>query len=261
VIAPLATKPSAIAAYPIVTIVAMVDYARYEALSFDCYGTLIDWESGILAVLRPWAERYSATIPDEELLAAHGRHETTVQQEAPGTLYPEVLRETMRRIGRDLGFPVTAGQAAAYGDSVREWPAFPDSAPALRRLAGAYSLIILSNVDRESFAASNALLEVDFDLVVTAEDVGAYKPDRRGFDLLFTLLPQVGTERRHLLHVAESLYHDHGPAAALGLDSVWIDRRHGKAGFGATAVPETPVTPLATFPSLGDFAARVLDAR
>jgi len=240
-------------------IAATMDFAGYQALSFDCYGTLIDWESGILAVLRPWAEHHSLSLSDGELLAAHGRHETKVQQEAPGDPYPAVLEETMRRIGRDLGAPVTPDTAHSYGASVGDWPAFPDSADALRRLQEAYKLIILSNVDRGAFAASNRRLGVEFDLIVTAEDVGAYKPDLRGFLYMLSMLDSIGVDRARLLHVAESLYHDHIPAAAVDLDSVWIHRRHGRDGFGATAVPGTRATPLATFPSLSAFAAVAAD--
>jgi 2-haloalkanoic acid dehalogenase type II len=232
----------------------VADFSRYRVLSFDCYGTLIDWEAGILAVLRPWAVLHGANFTDDELLRAHGRHETAVQQEAPRARYPDVLRETMRRIGADLGIPVASEQAVVYGDSVKDWPAFADSAAALQRLQQSYSLAILSNVDRDSFAASNRRLGVEFDLIVTAEDVGAYKPDLRGFNQLLSSLSQLGTDRTGLLHVAESLYHDHVPAAAVDLDSVWINRRHGKAGFGATAPPDSPVAPLATFASLGEFA-------
>lgn len=233
----------------------MKDFSRYDALSFDCYGTLIDWESGIATALRPWAERAGLDIDDEDLISAHARHETLVQQEMPTAPYPVILTETARRIGHDFGHPFTEDEAAAFGASVGEWPAFPDSAAALAELKQRYKLIILSNVDRASFARSNERLGVDFDLIVTAEDVGSYKPDLVNFTYMFDQLSGIGVGRERLLHVAESLYHDHEPASRLGLDSVWIHRRHEKGGLGATAPPSRAVEPRWRFTSLADFAA------
>ena len=150
-----------------------------------------------------------------------------MQQEHPTSRYPDVLAETMRRVGAALGAPVSDDEAAAFGASVGEWPAFPDSSDALHRLHTRYRLIILSNVDRASFARSAARLGVDFDLVITAEDVGAYKPSPLSFAALLAGVDDLGIPRERLLHVAESLYHDHVPAQANGLRSVWIDRPAG----------------------------------
>lgn len=233
---------------------AMHDFDAYDTLSFDCYGTLIDWEAGIAAALRPWASRSSLELTDEELIAAHARHETLVQQAAPTASYPEILGDTLRRIGDELGAPVSDDDAAAFGASVGDWPAFEDSAEALQRLKERYKLVILSNIDRASLAASRQRLQVDFDLVVTAEEVGSYKPDLRNFDFMFARLSAIGSERSKLLHVAESLYHDHEPSKKLGLPSVWIRRRHGKQGLGATAEPSRPVRPRWRYDSLAAFA-------
>ncbi len=232
----------------------MNDFDRFGAMSFDCYGTLIDWETGLANALRPWATRNGLDLDDESLIAAHARHETHVQDNMPGALYPVILAETLRRIGVDLGIEVTDADAATYGHSVKDWPAFPDSAAALSRLSQRFKLIIVSNIDRASFAASNPRLGVTFDAIVTAEDVGSYKPHRGHFDQLFEEIARLGVDCDRLLHVAESLFHDHEPAAALGVPSVWIHRRHGKGGTGATATPAGEVSPTWRFTSMAEFA-------
>jgi 2-haloalkanoic acid dehalogenase type II len=233
---------------------AALDPDAFDVLTFDCYGTLIDWETGIANALRPWAVRSGIDLDDQSLIAAHGRYETHVQDEMPTALYPIILGETLRRVGAELGAPVTDDDAVTYGDSVKDWPAFPDTAEALQRLATKFKLIIVSNIDRASFAASNPRLGVTFDAIVTAEDVGSYKPHREHFDRLFEEIERLGVAREQLVHVAESLFHDHQPAAALGLPSVWIHRRHGKGGTGATAVPSGAVSPTWTFTSMAELA-------
>jgi 2-haloalkanoic acid dehalogenase type II len=232
----------------------MTDFDRFRALSFDCYGTLIDWESGLLAELRPWADRHGSAKTDDELLAAFGAVESDVQQEQPTALYPDVLAESLRRVGTAEGVAVPDAEAADFGASVGRWPAFPDSAEALARLKARYQLIILSNVDRTSFAASNERLGVTFDLIVTAQDVGAYKPSPKSFPALFERLPEIGVAREDLLHVAQSLYHDHGPARAVGLPCVWIDRRGDRAGAGATPTALGLPEPAWRYPSMAAFA-------
>jgi 2-haloacid dehalogenase len=232
----------------------MSDFDRFEAMSFDCYGTLIDWETGIANALRPWATRNGLDLDDQALIAAYGRHESGVEDDTPGALYPLVLAETLRRVGVELGAPVTDADAAAFGASVKDWPAFPDTAEALKRLSTKFKLIILSNIDRASFAASSPRLGVEFDAIVTAEDVGSYKPRPGHFNRLFEELDRLGVARDQLVHVAESLFHDHEPAAALGLPSVWIHRRHEKGGTGATATPSGEVSPTWRFTSMAEFA-------
>jgi 2-haloacid dehalogenase len=238
----------------------MSDFDRFEAMSFDCYGTLIDWETGIANALRPWATRNGLDLDDQALIAAHGRYETHVQDDMPGALYPLVLGETLRRVGSELGVKVTDADVAAYGNSVKDWPVFPDTAAALKRLSTRFKLIILSNIDRASFAASKPRLGVDFDAIVTAEDVGSYKPQRGHFDRLFEEIDRLGVARDQLVHVAESLFHDHEPAAALGLPSVWIHRRHDKGGTGATATPSGDASPTWRFTSMAEFAEAAVPA-
>ena len=215
-----------------------LDLTRFAALSFDCYGTLIDWESGIAAVLRPWAREQGLDASDENLLLAYADHEAAVEREMPAALYPEVLATAFRRTGEGLGAPVSDAWARRLGDSVPDWPAFPDSADALARLARRYELIILSNVHRAGFAGSNRHLRGDFAAIITAEDVGGYKPAEPHFRALGAALPGLGVERSRLLHVAQSLFHDHVPARREGLPSVWINRRHDRPGWGATPEPE-----------------------
>jgi 2-haloacid dehalogenase len=238
----------------------MTDFDRFTAMSFDCYGTLIDWETGIANAMRPWAARNGLTLDDQALIAAHGRHETHVQDDMPSALYPVILGETLRRIGIELDAAVTDADATAYGLSVKDWPAFPDTSAALARLSTRFKLIIVSNIDRASFAASSPRLGVTFDAVVTAEDVGSYKPQLGHFDRLFEEIERLGVTRDQLVHVAESLFHDHQPAAALALPSVWIHRRHDKGGTGATAVPSEDVSPTWTFTSMAEFAEAAVPA-
>lgn len=229
----------------------------FEALGFDCYGTLIDWETGIATVLRGWAERRGLAIDDESLLLAYSAHEATAERDHPGDLYPEILARSLRSLGGELGAEVTDEDAQALGTSVADWPAFPDSHDALAQLAERFDLFILSNVDRASFAASNARLGVSFTGIVTAQDVGSYKPATRNFQALLAETRRSGVADGRLLHVAQSLFHDHVPAKQEGLPTVWIDRRHDRPGWGATPPPAAPVAPDWTFPSMAAFAAAV----
>jgi 2-haloacid dehalogenase len=214
-----------------------LDLTRYKALSFDCYGTLIDWEAGLAAVLRPWARQHGLGLGEEDLLRAYARHEADVERERPAARYPDVLAAAFRRVGEALGKPVSDRWAERLGQSVPDWPAFPDSAAALARLARHYQLIIVSNVHRDGFAASNRQLRGHFAAVITAEDVGAYKPAPGHFRALGAQLAALGTDRSRLLHVAQSLFHDHVPARREGLATVWINRRHDRPGWGATPEP------------------------
>ena len=232
-------------------------FGDFDALSFDCYGTLIDWESGIATALRHWADTHGLSMTDEELLLAYSRYEAAVEQEHPTALYPEVLARSWRAVGDELGVAVDDHEAEAFGASVPDWPAFPDSADALGRLARRYRLIILSNVDRTSFAGSNERLGVAFTSVLTAEDIGSYKPSLRNFEALAAERERLGIPDGRLLHVAQSLFHDHVPAKAVGLPTVWIDRRHASPGWGATPEPNAPVTPDWTFPTMAAFAHAV----
>jgi putative hydrolase of the HAD superfamily len=234
-----------------------LDLTLFKALSFDCYGTLIDWEAGIAAVLSPWAREQGLDLTDEELLLAYADSEVAVERESPSALYPEVLAAAFRRTGDKLGGSVSDGWAQRLGNSVPDWPAFPDSADALARLAEHYQLIILSNVHRAGFAASNQRLRGDFAAIITAEDVGAYKPAENHFRALDTTLSELGVKRTELLHVAQSLFHDHVPAKREGLPSAWINRRHDRTGWGATPEPSDEWSYNLEFTSMDAFADAV----
>ena len=233
---------------------AAVDLGDFDALSFDCYGTLIDWEAGIAAVLRPWADAHGLDRTDEQLLTAYSTHESRAEAEHPTDLYPRVLARAMRGLGAELGVPVSGEEAESLATSVPDWPAFPDSAEALDRLSRRYRLIILSNVDRDSFAGSNRRLGVTFTSILTAQDIGSYKPSPRNFEALLREVARLGVPEGRHLHVAQSLFHDHVPAKAFGLPTVWIDRRHASPGWGATPEPSADVTPDWTFPSMAALA-------
>ncbi|WCM23019.1 haloacid dehalogenase type II [Paraburkholderia bryophila] len=206
----------------------------FKALTFDCYGTLIDWERGITAALTPLVERAGKPLTRDEVLEAHARHESQQQRYTPEMPYSDLLAVVFRRLAEEWGVHATANEAAAYGQSVKQWPAFPDSASTLQYLKKYFKLVVLSNVDNESFAHSNAKLEVEFDAVITAEDVGSYKPARRNFEYMIDLLPSLGVRRDEVLHVADSHFHDHQPCSELRLRSCWIYRRFEQRGFGAT---------------------------
>ncbi len=235
--------------------------ADFDALSFDCYGTLIDWEAGIGAVLTPWAADHGVTLTTEQLLERYARAEAQEEERTPAARYPSILGAAMASVGEGLGVHVADADRVRLATSVPDWPAFPDLAAALDELSRRYKLIILSNVDRASFAGSNARLRVQFDAIVTAEDVGSYKPSPRNFEALLDTARELGVEQARLLHVAQSLFHDHVPAKSLGLCTAWIDRRGDRGGWGATPPPGIEVQPDWTFRSMAELAAaaRVVD--
>lgn len=213
----------------------------FKALTFDCYGTLIDWESGIASGLSELASRAPEPLARDEILEAHARHESYQQRMTPAMPYDQLLRVVYKRLAEEWGLRYSWAEAVAYGASVGDWPAFPDSASTLQYLKKYFKLVVVSNVDNRSFRASNAKLAVDFDAIVTAEDVGSYKPSRNIFEYLFSTLSAMGIRKDDTLHIADSIYHDHEPASELQLRSCWIHRRYEQRGFGATA--KTTVEP------------------
>ncbi|NHO32548.1 haloacid dehalogenase type II [Acetobacter fallax] len=211
--------------------------SQFKVLTFDCYGTLIDWESGIINALRPLTDRVSRPLSRDEILQAHARYESRQQKWTPGRPYPAILASVYRRLAEEWGVACGVSEAENYGASVPSWPAFPDSAEALAYLKQHFKLVILSNVDFRSFSGSNTRLQVEFDGIYTAEDIGSYKPSPRNFEYMLEYLADLGLEKDDILHTAESLFHDHTPANAFGLASCWIYRRHAQQGFGATMDP------------------------
>jgi 2-haloalkanoic acid dehalogenase type II len=232
----------------------------FKVLSFDCYGTLIDWETGITRALQPLLDRCGRTLKRDQVLEAFARHEADQEAETPAALYPEILARVHDRIAREWGVAPSAELARAFGASVKDWPAFVDSPAALQYLKKHFKLVILSNVDRDSFRASNARLQVEFDHVFTAQDIGSYKPSLGNFEYMLRNLADAGFRKGDLLHTAESLFHDHLPANQLGLASAWIHRRAGQQGFGATHVPERQPRYDFRFTSLADLAKAHQDA-
>jgi 2-haloacid dehalogenase len=220
----------------------------FRALTFDCYGTLIDWESGLFTALGPLLRAAGQQDPRDAVLAQFARHESAQQAATPAMLYPQLLAEVHRRLARDWGVALDEAAHVAFGRSIPDWPAFPDSAAALAYLKRHYVLVILSNV-------SNARLGVAFDAICTAQDIGSYKPDPRNFRYLLATLERLGVAPRQILHTAQSLYHDHAPAQAAGLASAWIDRRQDAQGWGATRPPAGTPDYNFRFTSLAELAS------
>ena len=209
----------------------------FKVLTFDVYGTLIDWESGMVTGLKPLTDKVSRHLSRDDILEAHAYYESTTQRWTPSKKYYDLLAVVYRRLAEEWGVEVTWEECLAYGTSVRHWPAFEDSREALAYLKQHYKLVVLTNTDNLSFSGSNARLGVHFDGVYTAEDVGSYKPADRNFDYMLETLARQGYGKGDILHTAESMFHDHQSANKYGLANCWIYRRHDKEGFGATMNP------------------------
>ena len=226
----------------------------FKVLTFDCYGTLIDWESGMFEALKQLVAKTGRKLTRDEILEAHARHESSQQITTPAKRYNELLAVVYKRLAEEWGVPVGWDECIDYGRTVGDWPAFGDTVAALRYLKQHFKLVILSNVDNASFAFSNRKLGVAFDAVFTAEDIGSYKPSPRNFEYMLEKLSGLGIDKWEILHTAESLFHDHAPANNFGLASCWIHRRHEQGGFGATMNPEkTPRTDF-RFTSMAEMA-------
>ncbi|RME45213.1 MAG: haloacid dehalogenase type II [Deltaproteobacteria bacterium] len=226
----------------------MLDFDAFEVLSFDCYGTLIDWEQGILGALRPIFAMHAVTADEAEILSAYARFEAEVEG-GEYQSYRFVLKTVLEKLGEHFGFSPSPAQIGAFVSSQRKWPPFPDAPEALRRLQGKYRIGVVSNIDRDLFVHSQRLLKVSFDWVVTASEVRAYKPSPKMFE---AAIERAGVAKEKILHVAQSLYHDIAPAKAFGLTTVWVDRRKGLPGSGAT--PPAKATPDFEVPDLHALA-------
>jgi 2-haloacid dehalogenase len=225
-----------------------LDLNRFEVLTFDCYGTLIDWEAGILAEVQPILAGHDIALTDDEVLERYARFESAIEG-GPYRRYRDVLAASLVGMAADLGIGLTPDDLAAFSTSVPRWPPFVDSVAALQRLAARYRLGVITNCDDDFFAASARRLETTFEWVVTAQQVGAYKPSLAGFE---RALAEIDVPREHILHVAQSLFHDHVPAGQMGLATAWVNRRHDRPGFGAT--PPAEATPDLVVPDLATFA-------
>lgn len=228
----------------------MIEFEKFTHLTFDCYGTIIDWEAGILAAVVPVLERHGVSIGEAELLQLYARFEA--EQEA-GTYQPyrQVLIGVMRNLGIELGFTPSQADLLALPESVGVWPPFLDSVEALQRLQMCFELVILSNIDDEFFAASERLLGIEFDEVITAQQVGSYKPSHQNFEVA---LERLQVPRQQILHVAQSLFHDHAPAQELGFTTVWVNRPSRCPGVGVAqptqASPDLEIPDLASLVKL-----------
>ena len=240
-----------------------LDPDRFDLLTFDCYGTLVDWEAGITRAVRqaaaahrtPPGPLHGDSWDDAHILSAFAETEHFVQTERYRS-YREVLALTLAKMGPRLGFHPTPAQCDEFAASVADWPPFPDTIDALHRLGARYRLGIVSNVDDDLFAATGKRLGTDFDWVVTAQQVGSYKPATAHFE---EMARRSGIPRARTLHIAQSLFHDIAPASALGYSTVHVDRPSRGAGSGAT--PPAEARPDVTVPDMASVAALLLGDR
>lgn len=222
-------------------------------ITFDCYGTLIDWEAGMLNVLRPIFSADGLVVSDEQLLEHYA--EAEVRLESGAYLpYRRVLAGTVQAMGRSLNKPVSGEQAAKLAESIRNWEPFPDTVESLARLSQRFRLGIISNIDDDLFAFTRPKLKADLALLVTAQQVGSYKPAFKNFE---EALRRSGLEKDQVLHAAQSVYHDVIPAAALGLQTVWVDRPSARPGAGAAKAAEgKPAARVASLAELDTLLIR-----
>lgn len=222
----------------------MLDFTRFEILTFDCYGTLIDWESGIIAALHKVLAAHGKSLDDANLVELYGDFEQRSEQE-DFSPYRQVIGSVVEQFGKHLGFAPTPTEIQSLPDSLKTWKPWPDTVAALRRLKTRYRLAILSNVDDDLFAATRPQLGVEFDEVITAQQARAYKPSLKMFELA---LSRVNAPAHRVLHVGQSVYHDVIPAQALGLATVWVNRPSVRPNVGAVraakAQPDLTVTSL-----------------
>jgi 2-haloacid dehalogenase len=229
----------------------MQQFDGFEVLTFDCYGTLIDWETGLWKALQPIVATHHIDLSPDKALELYGELEPEAER-GEYREYKTILRTVLERIGARLGFAPTADESQRFSTSVRDWPAFPDSPLALQALKKKFKLAIISNIDDDLFAFSAQRLQVKFDWIITAQQAKSYKPSLNNFHLAFE---RIGLPRDRILHVAQSLFHDIAPAKALGLSTVWVNRRHGKKGFGAT--PPAQAQPDLEVPDLQTLARKI----
>ncbi|MGA9642886.1 MAG: haloacid dehalogenase type II [Terriglobales bacterium] len=235
-----------------------MNFSPVTAITFDCYGTLIDWEAGILPALRTLLARHSRPLSDTTILELYGEFEADAER-PPYQKYRDVLQSVVRAFADRLKFQPTPSDVRSLAESVPAWPPFPDTVAALRRLKQRYRLAIISNIDDDLFAATRQHLGIEFDAVVTAEQAQSYKPSPRNFELA---LEALAIPRDQLLHAGQSIYHDVQPARSLGISTVWVNRVSARPGIGAVrpaqGIPDLEVPDLAT---LADLALNARDSQ
>ena len=226
----------------------------YKLLTFDTYGTLIDWESGIYNALQPLLDKLPLKLGRDEVLELFAEYESQQQRDTPAQIYSSLLADVSRLIAKKWQIKLSDEEAATFGRSVKHWPAFDDSAESLKYLRQHYRMATLTNCDRISYMGSNSRLEIEWDAIYTAQDVGYYKPNPRNFEFMFeNARRDLGILPAEILHVAQSLTHDMIPASKAGMTKVWINRRHGAEGFGATSPPTDDYSVEWEFNSMADF--------
>ncbi len=208
----------------------MINFQQFEALSFDCYGTLINWENGILSAFKTILSNHNIHLSDREILELFAQQES-IQESGDYFKYRDILKNVVHHFGQTLNFTPTDSEANALAESIQTWEPFPDTIEALKALKTRYKLTIISNIDDELFTYSAQKLEVEFDWLITAEQVKSYKPSVQNFAMA---IQRMGITPDKLLHVAQSIYHDIVPAKTMGITAVWVNRRKGQEGFGAT---------------------------
>jgi 2-haloacid dehalogenase len=223
-----------------------MDFSRFTTISFDCYGTLIDWESGILPVLRTLLGNHGQSLPDAALLELYGEFEAEAES-GPYQSYRDVLQAVVRAFANRFHFEASSAEIRSLGESVRAWPPFPDTVRALHELQKRYKLAVISNIDDDLFAETRKHLGVEFDGVITAERARSYKPSINNFQIALRTLA-LSPDR--LLHAAQSIYHDVVPARSLGISTVWVNRKSARPGVGAVRAslgkPDLEVPDLAS---------------
>ncbi len=224
----------------------MFDFSSFQVLTFDCYGTLIDWEKGILGAVHRILGTHNIHPPDDQILSQYAELEGAAESGSYRP-YRDILTQVMRRLATHFGADISPQQAASLPESIRDWRPFPDSVAALEKLRSRYQLAVISNVDDDLFAYSAQLLGNPFSQVITAQQVGAYKPSHRNFEVA---IARLGVEKGKILHCAQSIHHDIVPARELGIANVWVNRRQKQPGTGATkaanATPDLEVPDLKT---------------
>ena len=223
---------------------ARINFNKFKILTFDCYGTLIDWESGILTAIRPVLEKHNIEADNEQILELYAKFESKAEK-GKYIEYKDVLRKSMKEISKKFGFTPSAKESECLVNSLKNWKPFPDTVTALQKLKKRFKLAVISNVDDDLFAFSAKHLKVKFNFIITAKQVKSYKPSSNNFKFA---IKKIGVPTENILHVAQSIYHDVIPAKKVGLSTVWVNRRKGKKGFGAT--PQASSRPNLEIPDL-----------
>jgi len=229
----------------------------FSTLTFDVVGTLIDYEAGILDWFRPTLRERGVSKADEEVLTTFATVEDKYQRETPEKTFTEMLPLIYSGMTSEWGMESRKEDAEGFGDSIRSWPPFPDTVEALKELGARYRLVAVTNADSWALGHMSATMGDPFAEAITCDEVGVNKPSPRVFEYVLEKLAPAGVEKKDILHVAQSQYHDIAPASALGFATMWIERRHGKGDYGATPVPERVATPTFHSTSLADFVRQV----